>query len=181
MLKKYLYLSIALLSLCIYQFTSAHFIQNSGNISVLLHIEPADNPGVNEISKLNFKLTDKDKKLDLRQCDCMIEIIQNSNIIFSENFNNKDIAFNNNTLSVQYIFPQKGIYTINIEGKPLIENKFNFFNASFDVRVQREKNNSISLFQRIKSSHFFHEGHWLHILLLGLGIVISLYIIKNKK
>jgi hypothetical protein len=164
----------------------AHISETAGSITGTLHIEPADSPGVGDNSYLHFSFEDTEKKIDLLNCNCAISLSDGSTTLVSNvPFTGPDFFVKKDAVTMTYIFPHKGIYTITIMGAPTEAASFKPFTFSYDIRVDRDNGGRISLWQRFSSSHLFHTEHSGHaiIILLALivGGILTVYTVRKEK
>jgi hypothetical protein len=114
----------------------AHFLAVDSSVSAYLHIDPDDDPIAGQPTKLYFlTITDSNKKMDLKNCDCQVTIKQDDKTLFSAPLVK---STNKNSLdagSVGYTFPEQGVYTIQFTGKPMNGTKLHSFDLSWDFRV----------------------------------------------
>jgi len=115
---------------------SAHEVKRAGNVAVLLHMEPQDSPVINEPATLYLSFDDDNKKFSLVDCECKVEIKNGSSTLHSQNLVIQE-AFGHNAGSVDFTFPSKGIYTVDLTAVSKT-GKFEKINLSYDVRIERE-------------------------------------------
>ncbi len=101
----------------------AHVLEVDNSIGAVLHIDPEDDPLTRQVSKMYFELKDKTGKFKVAECDCELSI-KNSLKQELERVSKPDIHPNSTVLTYSYVFPVKGIYTLEIVGKPLVPNAF---------------------------------------------------------
>lgn len=110
--------------------TSAHVLETSNEIGAVIHIDPEDDPIVNEPSVIYFEITDKSGKFSLNSCSCVVTISNSETELIHQSLI---------TPVMNYTFPSAGVYTIKLSGKPTTANNFKEFTLSWDFRVTRTK------------------------------------------
>ena len=171
---KKIFLIPAVLTIFIFGFcfVSAHETKVDGTLTAILHIEPADSPEANSTSTLELIFQDDDNIFNLDKCNCEVSVSKDQNVIFTTPLH---------TLEIPFLFPEIGNYTVNLKGEPANGGTFRAFEFSFDVNVIRSQNQFEKIWNVIKGSHFFHEGHWIHILIFGIGFAVCIYVIVTDK
>lgn len=112
---------------------SAHVLLTDGSIGAVLHIDPDDDPIVNQPSSFFFDFKDTTNRINLLSCDCQFEIFANGKQIYSQ-----PIASTNKTAAtLTYTFPARSIYTVKVVGNPTDGSSFSPFTLTDDVRVSR--------------------------------------------
>lgn len=119
----------------------AHNIKTSGDVGVTFHIEPDHSPRAGEESQAWFALTRQGGELiALSECDCELKV-------YLESANGSDEPILNPTLvaispeqyrdipGAEIVFPQPGIYQLELTGEPTQEGNFNPFQVSYPVTV----------------------------------------------
>lgn len=139
MSKKILALFLCFFSLlfCVTK-VSAHVLKIDGNIGATLHIDPDDDPIAGEQSGFFFEFKDKQNAFTPVGCDCTFSISESGKEIYSQPLfqNNSQPSLDN--ASVFFTFPQRDVYQVKVTGKPLVQNAFQPFVLTYDVRVARE-------------------------------------------
>ena len=118
----------------------AHNIQTDGNVGVTFHIEPDHSPRAGEESQAWFALTRQGGELiALSECDCELQVylesatgnepILNPTLIPISAEQYRDIP------GAEIVFPQPGIYQLELTGKPVREGNFTPFQVSYPVTV----------------------------------------------
>jgi hypothetical protein len=143
----------------------AHVLKTDGTIGAVLHVDPQDDPVANQSTNFFFEFKDTSNKFDPKNCDCRVSILQGDKEIYSGNlFQNTT----NPTLSdavFSFIFPEKDIYKVKVEGKPNTPNAFSSFTLSYDVRVAKDMNEG-------NQNQIQNQGWWQNYLPAVLGIII---------
>lgn len=117
----------------------AHVLEKDGTIGAVVHITPDDDPIVGEQSSFFFEFKDTTDKFKPQDCDCVVTILKNGQEIYRQSLfqDNSNPTLSN--ASFTYIFSEKNIYTVLIQGKPNTQNAFQPFTLSYDLRISREK------------------------------------------
>jgi hypothetical protein len=140
----------------------AHFLQISGSIGAVLHIDPDDDPIAGQVSAFYFEFKDESKKFVVQDCNCSI-IITDLTTKEKTAIPQKDIGYiQTTTLIFKYTFPKKGIYRVEVVGP---------FTLSYDIRVDRE-----SIAQETKV-----PSHTLHYILFGGAILATIIVVIRDK
>ena len=133
-------------SLLVFTFFSpevlAHNVQTNGNVGVTFHIEPDHSPRAGDRSTAWFALTRRGGELiPLSKCDCELKVY-----LESGNNSNDEPVLTPSLIPIsaeQYqdipgadiVFPQPGIYQLQLIGKPVMEGDFASFEVSYPVTV----------------------------------------------
>ncbi|VEP14747.1 conserved exported hypothetical protein [Hyella patelloides LEGE 07179] len=133
--------SLLLLSLFSTQ-VLAHNVQTNVDVGVTFHIEPDHSPRVGEESQAWFALTRRGGELiPLSQCDCDLKVYLESQGESADEpiLNPTLIAISperyQNIPGANIVFPQPGIYQLELTGKPTQEGDFTPFQVSYPVTV----------------------------------------------
>lgn len=108
---------------------SAHILETSSDIGAVLHIEPDDDPYAKIPSQIYFDIKDKSNRFNFISCECVFTVEVNDKKIHSQKALSE---------SITYTFPEKGIYKISLEGRPIDSGNFTAFKLTYDIRVSRE-------------------------------------------
>ena len=105
-------------------FAQAHTLKTMGDVGVLLHVDPDDEPLAGETATLYVDIKSAQKNAS---CGCTLSISQNSATIYTTTLKGASAA-------VPYVFPAAGIYQITVAstGAPMPA-----FTLTFDQRVMR--------------------------------------------
>ena len=129
----------------------AHNIKTSGDVAALFHIEPSHNPKAGEPSRAWFALTKKGGELiPLEQCDCKLAVYPDTDKSGgSEKADEKKPAplsqpplkaisaeKYRGVPGAEIVFPQAGVFTLELSGRPKNGADFEPFTLSYDVTVQ---------------------------------------------
>ena len=138
-MKKFLFvLSFQFLVLLFPIGAHAHILSTDGEVGAVMHIDPDDDPVAGIESVFYFQLKDKSDTFDFSQCECVFSVIQNGKEIASEPI--VDGGEDGLTLHVSYTFPVRDVYTLKVLGRPTTQGAFNSFELSYDIRVERQSN-----------------------------------------
>lgn len=141
---------IPLTLVCLASFSSwgnpavAHNIQTDGTVGATFHIEPDHNPRAGEPTTAWFALTQAGgEAIPLAQCDCRLAVYDRATepdtpvltppleAIAAEQY--RDIP------GAEIVFPQAGIYELEISGSPKAEADFEPFALTYSVTVSPGK------------------------------------------
>ena len=115
---------------------SAHILKTDGQIGGILHIDPDDDPIAGQASNLFWDFTNKGQKFNVNNCTCYVSILESGKEIAREQLINETFT---------YTFPKKDVYQVNVSGNPRVNNSFQPFILSYDIRVSRETTNVVPL------------------------------------
>ena len=119
----------------------AHNIKTGADVGVTFHIEPDHSPRAGESSRAWFALTRQGGELiPLSECDCELKVYLESASNSNEPILNPTlIAISpekyQNIPGANLVFPQPGIYQLELTGKPTQEGNFTPFQVSYPVTV----------------------------------------------
>jgi hypothetical protein len=114
---------------------SAHVYLTVGPMEIFSHIDPDDDPIVGEQARLFFIFAHADNKFDSKLCDCTATVKTNAG---KELYSTKLFKVADPSVAeFDYTFADKGIYDIEITGKPLAGASFEAFEAHRILRVER--------------------------------------------
>lgn len=131
----------------------AHNIKTSGDVAALFHIEPNHNPKAGEPSRAWFALTKQGGELiPLEQCDCKLAVYPDTDSDKSGGSKKADekkpaplsqpplkaisAEKYQGVPGAEVVFPQAGVYTLELSGRPRNGANFEPFTLSYDVTVQ---------------------------------------------
>jgi hypothetical protein len=170
----------------------AHNIQTDGTVGATFHIEPDHNPRAGEASTAWFALTKSGgEPLPLAECDCQLAVYDRATnpdtpilkpplkAIAAEQY--RDIP------GAEIVFPQAGIYELEISGSPKAGADFEPFSLAYSVTVSPGKivetpPVSVPSAPPTPTAERSIEGqwHWTAIGLAGAIVAITLGIIRQK-
>ncbi len=116
---------------------SAHVFLDDGVIDVFSHIEPDDDPIIASKADLFFIVTDKTNKFVAKECDCHASIKKTDGTVLFSTVIYKGPKDDEQTATFSYTFPQKGVYDLEITGKPTTSGAFQSFEVHRIIRVER--------------------------------------------
>jgi hypothetical protein len=123
-----------------FSIAQAHFLATNNDIGGIIHIDPDDNPIVGKKSNIFIDLKDQKNRLKAGGCDCVLKVLKNDQEISSSSVSmikGKDESL---FVSSSFVFPEKAIYTIRLEGKSKT-NSFENFTLNFDFFVEKGQGN----------------------------------------
>lgn len=182
-MKKNILVLTFLFSLFFFLSASAHEIKRSGTIDVLLHLEPLDNPAVNEQAQLYFSFSDSTNKFKIENCDCSVKISNNGQVLQQTKVTEENFApdWGNNVARIPFIFPHKGIYQVELVSKS-VNKSFKDLTLKYDVRIERESE-AEPLTPKDEAPNNFFQNYYMigGVIIIGGIIVYELLKRKNKK
>lgn len=114
----------------------AHFILKNNNIGVLIHLEPDDSPFIGESSRIHLDFQDPSGQLTNTNCACSLEISRDGKTLATIPIT--ELEGTEHSFMTDYIFDEKGIYLLKIDG--LITGEKNIsFQMNYDLRVDRSE------------------------------------------
>jgi hypothetical protein len=179
-MKKNILLIIIYLVISILFITSnaeAHALKTTGSISVLLHINPDDEPVAEKKSEILFLINDKEKKFQAENCNCNASVIENNKVLFfSPLFKSKTSYIGIFAPAIPFVFLHKGIYTITLSGEPKNPNDFQTFSVSYDIRVEKDANSA-------PESNFKKIFSYIITIMILLGLIygIKLFLLPKTR
>ncbi len=114
---------------------SAHFVLNNNNVGVLIHIDPDDAPIAGQIAHIHLNFQDKTGELNSSNCNCSLTITSDGKKLATVPISN--LTGSEMNFMTEYVFPQKGIYSLTIQGT-IDTKKQVSFKMNYDLRVDRE-------------------------------------------
>ena len=151
----------------------AHVLKADGSIGAVVHIDPDDDPIVNQPSNFYFEFKDKQGKFQPSLCDCTATISENGKTVFTQplfqNSTNPNLA----NASFSFTFPQRDVYQLKLEGKPFNAGDFQPFSLNYDIRVSRTANPT--------TSPSFFGLHFIHFVLILVVFLISVALTTREK
>lgn len=116
--------------------TYAHFPATDNSMTAEFHVEPYHDPIPGQKAYLQFLFDDKEQKFDLNECDCILSISEKNKELYEKQLTGEKDK--NTTIwesITTYVFPERGIYHLQIIGKPKTTNAFQPFDVSWEFRV----------------------------------------------
>lgn len=182
---RYYFFYVLLIAYCLFLLSSpayAHILLTDGSIGAVVHVNPEDDPIIGEPASFFFEFKDKTNKFSPADCDCQYSLEQDGKILTSGDlFANTESPSLDNA-NFNYTFPEKGVYSVIITGKPKTNGGFQTFRLEDTIRVERG-GVSESLSNSSANSNRF-SLHTIHYVVFGIGAVIALVIVlagRRKK
>ena len=125
----------------------AHNVQSDGDVGATFHLEPNHNPRAGETATVWFALTTRGGKIiPLQQCDCKLTVSSQSSstgksIVFYPPLKSIDAEQYQDIPGAEIIFPQIGVYQLQITGKAKSGASFQPFTLKYNVTVSPGINN----------------------------------------
>lgn len=160
----------------------AHILLTDGSIGAVVHVNPEDDPVIGQPASFFFEFKDKTNKFSPADCDCQYSLAQNGKVLTSGNLFADTETPSLDNASFNYSFPEKGVYSIIITGKPKTNGSFQSFKLEDTIRVERGSE-ADSLPEASTKSNWF-ALHTIHFVVLGIGSAIALAIVfvgRKKK
>lgn len=157
-------------------------------MSVLLHVDPADDPTVLDLTTLYIRFDDSAKQFTLEHCECVVRVNlrANQNQTFITELPVEIVSKNYGEVRVR--FPQRGIYQISVIGNPREQKiatpptpSFTPFYVSYDIRVARESGEAPTLSLRLLYVYQLTIHHVLHVGIFIIGMIVALILIYTDK
>lgn len=154
---------------------SAHFLKTDQTVGAVIHVTPNDEPVAGLPSSFFFEFKDEANKFRPDECDCTFLVKRAGKTIYSQKlFQNNDKPSLKDA-SISYTFPQTDIYQVQIEGKSKAENLFAPFTLSWDFRVAKQVDPTVSGAEDEKNNRLIRYG-----LIFGVvGIVVMFFVIRH--
>jgi hypothetical protein len=120
---------------------AAHTVKTDANVAATFHIEPNHNPKAGEPSQAWFVLTQRGGKLiSLEQCDCQLVVRRNTpssqtSVSLKPPLKAISAEQYQNIPGAEIVFPQPGLYTLELQGSPKTNADFQPFQLSYTVTV----------------------------------------------
>ncbi len=166
---KFLFLILFLIiSLSIPAKISAHVLKTDGSIGAVLHIDPDDDPIVNQPANFVLEFKDTKNKFHLYNCSCTYSLVKAGQTIVSGSLTSVS-EDDHNSAAFSYTFPEKGVYQLKVSGSP-VDNSFSNFDLDYDLRVSRDS--AAPNFNLLTQS-------WHFLVLVGLLIVFLLIVFSG--
>lgn len=112
----------------------AHTFRSDGPVTVLLHVDPQDDPSTNGPSQLNFYVFDSQHRFLGANCICSVDVTGNGATILKKVITFNDSGYNH-VAHVPIVWPSLGIYQITLVGKPKQSTDFHAFTLNYIQRV----------------------------------------------
>jgi len=170
-----IFLFLTLITLAFPKDISAHVLKTDGPIGAVVHIDPDDDPIIGEPASFFFEFKDTEGNFRTEDCNCTATISNEEEVLTTQPLTSSASL---ESSSFYFTFTEKGVYTIKVDGKPLEDGKFEPFELTYDLRVERTSSNQNS------NEGFISEN--FHFLALGTIFFIAAFIFilgqrKTKK
>ena len=109
-----------------------HMLKTDGDIGVLMHVDPNDEPVAREPATFYFEIKDRSNKFSAAQCDCRLRVLEQGRELAE-----RSAQANGAALAAAYTFAEGGVYRVELRGTPTGEAHFTAFSVPFDVRVEK--------------------------------------------
>ncbi len=113
----------------------AHFPATDKKMTVILHVDPDDQPVASQPAKVNFIYQDQLGKFNNQKCDCRVTIYEHGKQLFS-GLATADKSSNVYGGSLPYTFKKPDVYAIGLSGTPKESGDFEPFKVSWNIRVE---------------------------------------------
>ena len=146
----------------------AHEIQSDKGISVLLHVEPNDDPVAGNEATFYFAINDSANHFNAAFCHCVVSVKAGKRIIFFHTnvYQHKTSIYG---VTDHFIFPSEGDYSVQLSGMPTNGHVFQPFAVSYDLGVLHENT-------AIHKRKLVYDGLFIVGLLIGLFLLPTVYI-----
>ncbi len=155
---------------------SAHVLQSSGGIGIVLHIDPEDAPVSLAPSRIYLEFKNTNGSFSLSECSCSLTVYPSSDRSLSARIPLTPSDENTAMANAVYTFPEAGVYSLRLEGAPVSGPQFSPFDLTFDIRVGEGSGDD--------TLGSFIQGHALHALIIGGGFLFFIGAVlydKRKK
>lgn len=162
----------------------AHEVKRAGTLDILLHMEPLDNPVVNENAFLYFSVADSANQFVFADCVCRVSVKDSSGKeLLNRLVTPADEApdWGVNVSRIPFVFPQLGIYKVAIAGESKTS-KFADFALEYDKRIERaDESQSLVKTDVQEEAPWYASYYTIGGALLIFGIITNEVISKLKK
>jgi hypothetical protein len=112
---------------------SAHEYQYHGDVSVLMHSDPDDNPWAGESARMYFFF----KNLPAETCDCTVRIFEAEKMIAEQKPGAlNDDSYGSNVLYIDHVFSHLGVYRVNLVAR---SEDGGSFELNYTMRIERDR------------------------------------------
>ncbi len=125
------------MALCLALPASAHVWKTDGNMSVLLHVNPNDDPIAGKPADLWLQVTDTTNRFNAKNCQCSVSISEGGKTLLSAPLSLWNGGPSIFAFSVPFTFPDPAVYGIVVTGAPEGTSKFQNFRVQYNLRVER--------------------------------------------
>lgn len=154
---------------------NAHILAKDGSIGAVLHSDPDDDPIAGSQASFFFEFKDAQNKFTPQNCYCRVDIYEGGKVIYSDAIfqDTSNLSLKNG--SFFYTFPQKDVYQIKVSGRPRDGNGFQSFTLNYDIRVDRQSQNTSQ-----PNPNFFSTYLVYFIIALALVLFLVILFIKHN-
>ncbi len=139
-MKRFFFL-ILLGMLCGVVSVEAHQIKSDHSATVLLHVDPSDEPYSGTTTRMYLVFTNKKDNIKPEDCNCIAYVAPYSQIANIEEEGTKyDFSESERILgsySIAHVFPKHDVYAVVLEGMPKEGASFEPFRIEYTLRVAR--------------------------------------------
>lgn len=133
------YCIVAFLLITPFLWVYAHETKTENPLSVLLHIEPDDDPVAGEPAEIFFAFSDDTQAFDVRMCTCVVTVTDQGDTLFEGLVTQTDERlYGTNVAGVTTVFPHTGWYNITLSATPRAGASFTQTTLSYDVEIKRD-------------------------------------------
>jgi hypothetical protein len=129
---------VLIISLAATSPAAAHTLKTDGNVGATFHIEPDHNPRAGEPAQAWFALTRQGGQLiPLEQCQCRLLVYRSSEKtpILTPTLTSLRADQYRNIPGAAIVFPDPGVYILELSGRPKAKAAFNPFKLAYSVTV----------------------------------------------
>lgn len=127
-----------LLLFFVHQIAYAHFPATDKTITVILHVDPNDDPIPDQPATLYFDFGDTTNRFKLENCSCIVTVKEQGKEVYQHQLvPTKNTAQSIWGTSMPYTFPKRDVYQILLTGKPIHPNAFQSYTLSWFFRVDQ--------------------------------------------
>lgn len=150
----------------------AHIEVESKSVKAVLHISPNHHATAGNPASLNLDFSNSAASFAIDKCNCTATISKDGREIHNESL----IGSSALEGKINYTFPEKGTYTLVINGSPKTLGDFENFTLSYPVLVYLSSHSN-------SSSHFLgiHKQHVPHFVLLSGGLITFIALASRLK
>lgn len=164
------YVAVFLASLLAASTASAHTLEIDGTIGAIMHVDPGDQPSAQSLATFDFEMKDTAGRFAAETCDCTMALSLGGEQFYSERLYPK----NERILSLSYVFPTPGVYTVKLTGAPAEGAAFQPFELTWDLRVEDSQEGPGALTAWL-------YGHIPHLVIAILGAAFVLGVIVRDQ
>jgi hypothetical protein len=115
----------------------AHTLKTDGQITVLLHTDPDDDPVAGREATILLSVTDPASQFNPADCDCLVTVAEkNRQLLSIHPPTSRQTSIYD--FAVPITFPERAVYQITLSGTPKSAGQFQPFAVTYDLRVDRQ-------------------------------------------